>query len=143
MEIRQYRGRVLIGKLGLDGHDRGARFIARSLRDDGFEVIYTGIRRTPEEIASVAIQEDVDAIGLSLLSGAHNELIPEVLKALRQANVGDIPIIVGGIIPQEDIPHLRHEGVCDVFTPGTPIQTILNAFRKVSGEYHQKKHNVT
>lgn len=142
MEMRKCRGRVLIGKLGLDGHDRGARLIARSLRDDGFEVIYTGIRRTPEEIASVAIQEDVDVIGLSLLSGAHSELIPVVMKALRQANGGDIPLIVGGVIPQEDIPHLKGEGIHDVFTPGTPIQTILDAFRKVTDEYHKKKHRV-
>src|SRR5574337_647770 len=105
METGRHRERVLIGKAGLDGHDRGAKFIARSLRDDGFEVIYTGIRRTPEEIASAAIQEDVDAIGLSLLSGAHNELIPALLDALRQAKGGDIPVIIGGVIPREDVPH--------------------------------------
>ncbi|HHT9137166.1 MAG TPA: cobalamin B12-binding domain-containing protein [Candidatus Wunengus sp. YC60] len=140
MEVRQQRGRVLIGKLGLDGHDRGAKIIARSLCNDGFEVIYTGIRRTLEEIASAAIQEDVDAIGLSLLSGAHNELIPALLDALRQAKGGDIPVIVGGIIPQEDIPHLKEEGVREVFTPGTPIQTVLNAFRKAAGEHRQNKH---
>lgn len=140
METQKYHGRVLIGKLGLDGHDRGARLIARSLRDDGFEIIYTGIRRTPEEIASAAVQEDVDAIGLSLLSGAHNELIPAVMKALRQAHGGDIPVLVGGIIPQEDIPRLQGEGIHEVFTPGTPIQTILDAFRKVADEYRKKKH---
>lgn len=140
MEKLQYRGRILIGKLGLDGHDRGAKIVARSLCNDGFEVIYTGIRRTPEEIASTAIQEDVDAIGLSLLSGAHNELLSAVLKALREVKDGDIPVIVGGIIPQNDIPHLKEEGIYDVFTSGTTIQAILNAFRKVTQEYRQKKH---
>jgi len=140
METGQHRGRVLIGKVGLDGHDRGAKFIARSLRDDGFEVIYTGIRHTPEEIASVAIQEDVDAIGISLLSGAHNELIPAMIHVLYQANAGDIPVIVGGVIPQEDISYLKDKGVCEVFTTGTSMQTILNAFRKVANEYHRKKH---
>lgn len=143
MEVRQQRGRILIGKLGLDGHDRGAKIIARSLCNDGFEVIYTGIRRTPEEIASAAIQEDVDAIGLSLLSGAHNELVPAMLKALQQAKGRDIPVIIGGIIPQEDIPHLKEDGVREVFTPGTPIQTILDEFRKVTDEYRHKKHYQT
>ena len=140
MEARQQRGRILIGKLGLDGHDRGAKIIARSLCNDGFEVIYTGIRRTPEEIASAAIQEDVDAIGLSLLSGAHNELIPVLMNTLRQAKGGDIPVIIGGIIPQEDIPHLKDEGVYGVFTPGTPVQIVLDAFRKAVGEYRLTKH---
>lgn len=140
MEAGQRRGRVLIGKVGLDGHDRGAKFIARSLRDDGFEVIYTGIRHTPEEIASVAIQEDVDAIGISLLSGAHNELIPAMIHALCQADAGDIPVIVGGAIPQEDISYLKDKGVCEVLTTGTPTQTILNVFRMVANEYRQKKH---
>lgn len=143
MEVRQQRGRVLIGKLGLDGHDRGAKIIARSLCNDGFEVIYTGIRRTPEEIASAAIQEDVDAIGLSLLSGAHNVLIPALLEALRRANGGDIPVVAGGIIPQEDIPHLKEAGIREVFTPGTPIQTILNAFGKITAEYRQNKHTTS
>ena len=132
--------RVLVAKAGLDGHDRGAKFIARSLRDDGFEVIYTGIRHTPEEIASVAIQEDVDAIGISLLSGAHNELIPAMIHALCQFNAGDIPVIVGGAIPQEDISYLKGKGVCEVLTTGTPTQTILNTFRTVANECHRKKH---
>ena len=143
MEVRQHRGRILIGKLGLDGHDRGAKIIARSLCNDGFEVIYTGIRRTPEEIASAAIQEDVDAIGLSLLSGAHNELIPALLYALRQAKGGDIPVIIGGIIPREDIPHLKKAGIREVFTSGTPIQTILDAFRKITSEHWQNKHTTS
>ena len=143
MEVRQQRGRILIGKLGLDGHDRGAKIIARSLCNDGFEVIYTGIRRTPEEIASAAIQEDVDAIGLSLLSGAHNELIPALLDALRQAKGGDIPVIIGGVIPREDIPLLKKAGIREVFTSGTPIQTILDAFRKITSEHRQNKHTTS
>ncbi|MGQ3686251.1 MAG: cobalamin B12-binding domain-containing protein [Candidatus Loosdrechtia sp.] len=142
MEIQQCRGRVLIGKLGLDGHDRGAKIIARSLRDDGFEVIYTGIRRTPEEIVSIAIQEDVDVIGLSLLSGSHNELFPAVLKALHQAKGGDIPVVGGGVIPHGDILYLKEAGIYEIFTPGTPIQTILNVFRKLAEEHRQKKHTI-
>lgn len=140
MDIQQCRGRILIGKPGLDGHDRGAKIIARSLRDDGFEVIYTGIRRTPEEIALTAIQEDVDAVGLSVLSGAHNELFTEVLKALHQAKGADIPVIGGGIIPKEDIQYLKDAGMCEIFTAGTPVQTILNAFRNATKKYRQKKH---
>ncbi len=139
MGIQEQRGCVLIGKLGLDGHDRGARLIARSLREDGFEVIYTGIRHTPEEVASAAVEGDVDVIGLSLLSGAHNELVPSVLKALRQAGGGGIPVIIGGIIPEEDIPHLKSEGICAVFAPGTPLPTILEAFRKAVHEYRERK----
>lgn len=121
--------RVLIGKPGLDGHDRGAKFIARALRDEGFEVIYTGIRRTPEEIAASAIQEDVSAVGLSSLSGAHLRLFPEVVAALKKANAGDIPVLGGGVIPVEDIPLLEQAGITHVFTPGTPLETILEAFR--------------
>ncbi len=142
METRQYRGRVLIAKLGLDGHDRGAKVIARSLCNDGFEVIYTGIRRTPDEVAAAAVQEDVDVIGLSLLSGAHNELFPAVLNALRQAQGGDIPVIAGGVIPREDVPPLKEAGICEVFTPGTPIQSVLDAFRVVATEYRKKKHGM-
>jgi len=121
--------RVLIGKPGLDGHDRGAKFIARALRDDGFEVIYTGIRRTPEEIAAAAIQEDVAAIGLSSLSGAHLRLFPAVVEALRAAGVTDIPVLGGGVIPEEDIRLLKEAGIAAVFTPGTPLEVILEAFR--------------
>jgi methylmalonyl-CoA mutase, C-terminal domain len=120
--------RVLIGKPGLDGHTRGAKFIARALADHGYEVVYTGIRRTPAEIAGAAVQEDVDAIGLSLLSGAHNTLFPEVLNELRRAGAGDIPVIVGGVIPQQDIPFLLQQGITAVFTPGTPLVDILAAF---------------
>jgi methylmalonyl-CoA mutase C-terminal domain/subunit len=131
------RGRVLVGKPGLDGHDRGAKFIARALRDDGFEVIYTGIRRSPEEIASAAVQEDVDVVGLSLLSGAHNELFPAVMEALRRANASDIPVIGGGIIPDEDIPTLKAQGIRAIFTPGTPLEEILSVFREMA-DAHRK-----
>ncbi len=127
--------RVLIAKPGLDGHDRGAKFIARALRDDGFEVIYTGIRRTPEEIAAAAIQEDVAAIGLSSLSGAHLRLFPAVLEALRKVDAADIAVLGGGVIPEEDIAVLKKAGISQVFTPGTPLVEILGAFRSAC-----KKH---
>ncbi len=123
------KNRVLIGKPGLDGHDRGAKCIARSLRDEGFEVVYTGIRRTPEEIAMAALQEDVQAVGLSSLSGAHLELFPEVVQSLKRHNAEDIPVLGGGIIPEEDRPQLKEKGVVQVFTPGTPMQDIVQAFR--------------
>lgn len=126
----QPKGRVLIGKPGLDGHTRGAKFIAKALADHGFEVIYTGIRRSPKEIAATAVQEDVDVIGLSLLSGAHATLFPAVLEELRQAGAGDIPVIAGGVIPEADIPALLEAGITEVFTPGTPLQTIIGAFEK-------------
>ena len=122
--------RVLIGKPGLDGHDRGAKFIARALRDAGFEVVYTGIRRTPEEIAAAAVQEDVSAVGLSLLSGAHLSLFPAVVQALKNAGAGDIPVLGGGIIPDEDIVLLKDAGVIEVYTPGTPVTQIIAAFRR-------------
>ena len=121
--------RVLIGKPGLDGHDRGAKFIARALRDAGFEVVYTGIRRTPDEIAAAAVQEDVSAVGLSLLSGAHMSLFPAVVLALRNAGAGDIPVLGGGIIPDEDFASLKDAGIASVFTPGTPVAEIIAAFR--------------
>ena len=125
------KGRILIGKPGLDGHSRGAKFVAKALADHGFEVIYTGIRRTPREIAATAVQEDVDAVGLSLLSGAHNTLFPAVLAELRALGGGDIPVIVGGVIPEDDIPGLLAAGIVAVFTPGTPVGTMLAAFEKV------------
>ncbi len=120
--------RVLIGKPGLDGHDRGAKFIARALRDEGFEVIYTGIRRSAAEIAATAVQEDVDAVGLSSLSGAHLRLFPEVIKELQTRGGGDIPVLGGGVIPDEDIELLLQAGVSAVFTPGTAAETFINAF---------------
>ena len=124
----QKKYRVLIGKPGLDGHDRGAKFIARALRDAGFEVVYTGIRRTPEEIAAAAVQEDVSAVGLSSLSGAHLSLFPAVVEALEKAGAGDIPVIGGGVIPDEDIGPLKDAGINDVFTPGTPVKQIIAVF---------------
>ena len=123
------RLRILIAKPGLDGHDRGARVIARAFRDAGFEVVYTGIRRTPEEIAAAAVQEDVSAVGLSLLSGAHLSLFPAVVQALRNAGAGDIPVLGGGIIPDEDIGPLKDAGIIEVYTPGTPVTQIIAAFR--------------
>ena len=121
--------RVLIAKPGLDGHDRGAKFIARALRDAGFEVIYTGIRRTPEEIAAAAVQEDVSAVGLSSLSGAHLRLFPAVVEALKMAAAADIPVLGGGVIPDEDIDFLQQAGIAEIFTPGTPVDTIIQAFQ--------------
>ncbi|MEW6427568.1 MAG: cobalamin B12-binding domain-containing protein [Thermodesulfobacteriota bacterium] len=129
--------RVLIGKPGLDGHDRGAKFLVRALRDAGFEVVYTGIRRTPEEIARAAVQEDVHCVGLSSLSGAHGKLFPAVVAALRHAGAGDIPVLGGGVIPAEDIPELKAAGVREIFTPGTPLETLLSAFRCACLEQHR------
>ena len=120
--------RVLIAKPGLDGHDRGAKFIARALRDEGFEVIYTGIRRTAAEIAATAIQEDVDVVGLSSLSGAHLRLFPEVIKELVARGGGDIPVLGGGVIPDEDKEQLLAAGLRAIFTPGTPAATIIESF---------------
>ena len=134
---QQYR--VLIGKPGLDGHDRGAKFIARALRDAGFEVVYTGIRRTAEEIAASAIQEDVAAVGLSSLSGGHARLFPAVIEALRQAGAGDIPVLGGGIIPDEDIKYLEQAGIEAIFTPGTPVETIIQAFRNACRKHHSQR----
>lgn len=112
--------RVLIAKPGLDGHDRGALVVSQALRDYGMEVIYTGLRQTPEQIAAAAVQEDVDAIGLSCLSGAHNELFPEVMRLLHEKGADDIIVVGGGVIPWEDIPFLESKGIQKVFTPGTP-----------------------
>lgn len=117
--------RVLIAKPGLDGHDRGAKVIVRALRDAGYEVIYTGIRQTPEMIAAAALQEDVAAVGLSLLSGAHMTLFPEVVKRLRKAGLKDVLVFGGGIIPEEDVSALKKAGVRAVFGPGTPLQSIV------------------
>jgi len=118
--------RVLIGKPGLDGHDRGAKYIARALRDAGMEVIYTGIRQTPEAIASAAIQEDVDFVGLSLLSGAHNHLFPEVAKFLIEKGGSDIVLFGGGVIPDDDIPGLKKAGFKAIFTPGTAASEVVD-----------------
>ena len=122
--------RVLIAKPGLDGHDRGAKVIARALRDAGMEVIYTGLRQTPEMIAEAAAQEDVDVIGLSILSGAHNTLCARLMELLRAKQMSDVTVIVGGIIPDEDIAGLKAAGVAEVFQPGTPTQAIADFIQK-------------
>ncbi len=129
--------RVLIAKPGLDGHDRGAKVIARALRDAGFEVIYTGIRRTPAEIAETALQEDVDVLGISILSGAHLELIPLVIQELKARGLEpgrDLIVVVGGIIPEEDIPKLKKIGVAEVFLPGTSMFEIVEFIKNNVGE---------
>ncbi|GAB7387150.1 cobalamin B12-binding domain-containing protein [Bacillaceae bacterium] len=128
------RIRVLIAKPGLDGHDRGALVIAQALRDEGFEVIYTGIRQTPAQIVQSAIQEDVGVIGLSCLSGAHNELFPEVVRLLKEQGVDDILVIGGGVIPEEDIPFLQSQGIEKVFTPGTPTKEVADYIRQRMGD---------
>lgn len=123
--------RVLVAKPGLDGHDRGAKYISKALRDAGMEVIYTGIRQTPDDIAIAAVQEDVDIVGISLLSGAHNELFPKIFEALKKQGGEDIPVIGGGIIPDEDIPILKALGVRAVFTPGTRIEDVIQEIKKI------------
>ncbi len=117
--------RILVAKPGLDGHDRGAKYIARALKDAGYEVIYSGIRQTPEAIVATAIQEDVDFVGLSLLSGAHNELFPKVVELLAKEGASDVVVFGGGVIPEDDIPFLKQKGVQAIFTPGTPIKTVI------------------
>jgi methylmalonyl-CoA mutase C-terminal domain/subunit len=124
--------RILIAKPGLDGHDRGAKVIARALRDAGHEVIYTGLRQTPEMIAEAALQEDVSAIGLSILSGAHLALVPRVLDLLRAQGQSGVPVLVGGIIPDDDVPVLMAAGVVAVFGPGTTTQAVLDAFERAA-----------
>ncbi len=118
--------RVVIAKPGLDGHDRGAKVIARALRDAGMEVIYTGLRQTPEQIATAALQEDADFIGLSILSGAHNSICPRLMELLREKGLRDVRVILGGIIPDADLPALKAMGVAAVFGPGTPMQDIID-----------------
>ncbi|MBM4388425.1 MAG: cobalamin B12-binding domain-containing protein [Deltaproteobacteria bacterium] len=125
------KGRVLIGKIGLDGHDRGAKVVARGLRDAGFEVIYSGLHQTPEMIASAAVQEDVDVIGISILSGAHNTLIPDLMKFLAEKDAADIAIVVGGIIPDDDITALKSLGVGAVFQPGTSLREIVETLEGI------------
>jgi len=129
----EYRGplmqrpyRVVVAKPGLDGHDRGAKVIARALRDAGFEVIYTGLHQTPEQVAETVVQEDADAVGLSLLSGAHMTLFPKVMKVLEEKGVSDVLLFGGGIIPEADIATLKEQGVAAIFTPGAPMQTIVD-----------------
>jgi methylmalonyl-CoA mutase C-terminal domain/subunit len=125
--------RVLIAKPGLDGHDRGAKVIARALRDSGMEVIYSGLRQTPAQIAAAAIQEDVDVVGLSILSGAHNVLFPEILQLLKEQGGEDILVVAGGISPDKDIAPLKALGVKEIFLPGTPTQTLVDYIRDAVG----------
>jgi len=126
--------RILIAKPGLDGHDRGAKVVARALRDAGMEVIYTGLRQTPAQIAAAAVQEDVDCVGISILSGAHNVLVPEILEQLRERGSADIPVFVGGIIPDKDIEPLTEMGVKRVFLPGVSTQDIVAFVRQEVGQ---------
>lgn len=124
MKKKSYR--VLIAKPGLDGHDRGAKIVARALRDAGYEVIYTGLRQTPAQIAAAAVQEDVDVVGLSILSGAHNVLLPEVLDLLAEQGAGDMLVFAGGIIPDKDIKTLKEAGIAEIFLPGTSTEDIVS-----------------
>lgn len=122
--------RILVGKAGLDGHDRGAKIIARAFRDAGFEVIYTGLHQTPEMIVSTAIQEDVDVITISILSGAHNYVFPRILELLEEKGAGDVPLLGGGIVPEEDVKKLKAAGVKEIFGPGTPTTTSIAWIRE-------------
>ena len=122
--------RVLVAKPGLDGHDRGAKVIARALRDAGMEVIYTGLRQTPEMIVNAALQEDVQVIGLSILSGAHNAIVPRVMELLREKDMTDVKVLVGGIVPDEDAEELKRSGVAEVFQPGASLEAIVNFIQK-------------
>ena len=126
--------RILVAKPGLDGHDRGAKVIARALRDAGMEVIYSGLRQTPEQVAAAAIQEDVDVVGLSILSGAHNALFPEILKLLKERGGEDIVVVAGGIIPEKDIVPLKQLGIREIFLPGTSTQTLVDFIREAAAE---------
>ena len=122
--------RVLVAKPGLDGHDRGAKVIARALRDAGMEVIYTGLRQTPEQIVAAAIQEDVEVVAMSILSGAHNHLLPKVVELLNEEEADDILVIGGGVIPEDDIPYLKEKGIAEIFTPGTPTSMTIDFIRE-------------
>ena len=126
--------RVIVAKPGLDGHDRGAKVICRTLRDEGMEVVYTGLRQTPEQIVEAALQEDAGVIGLSILSGAHNYVCPRVMELLREQGLDDVLVVVGGIIPDADLPGLKEIGINGVFQPGTPIQDIVTYIR----EHHRR-----
>jgi methylmalonyl-CoA mutase C-terminal domain/subunit len=122
--------RVIVAKPGLDGHDRGAKVVARALRDAGMEVIYTGLRQTPEQVVEAAVQEDVDVVGLSILSGAHTYLVPRIIELLKEAGATDVIVTVGGIIPEDDVKMLERVGVRGIFGPGTPTQEIVDFIRK-------------
>ncbi len=130
-ETRRYK--VLVAKLGLDGHDRGAKVVARALRDAGFDVVYLGVHQTPENVVRTAIEEDVDVIGISILSGSHIELVSDLMKLLREKNL-KIPVIVGGVIPPEDYDELKKLGVAEVMGPGTPLSRIIEVYKKLAEE---------
>ena len=133
-EAAERKVRVVVAKPGLDGHDRGAKIIARALRDAGMEVIYTGLHQTPEQIAETVIQEDADAVGLSILSGAHMTLVPRVVKLLREQGANDVVLTVGGTIPADDVPELKRLGVAEVFTPGASTDEIVDFMRSAVAE---------
>jgi methylmalonyl-CoA mutase, C-terminal domain len=137
MLMAEQKIRVLVAKPGLDGHDRGAKVIARALRDAGMEVIYTGLRQTPEMVVTAALQEDVQVIGLSILSGAHNAIVPRVMDLLKQNQMDDVLVLVGGIIPDQDVDGLKKAGVAGIFQPGTPMDSIVKFIRE-----HVKPHGV-
>ncbi len=124
--------RVVIAKPGLDGHDRGAKVIARALRDAGMEVIYTGLRQTPAQIVAAVVQEDADVLGLSILSGAHNQIFPEILRLLKEQGAGDVPVFAGGIIPDTDIPGLKAAGIHEIFQPGTSTDDVVDFIRQAA-----------
>jgi len=130
MSTKDRKIRVLIAKPGLDSHDRGAKIVARALRDAGMEVIYTGLRQTPEQIAETALQEDVDVVGLSILSGAHPTLFPKIMQLLKKKGMADVVVFAGGIIPQEDVPALKKIGIKEVFGPGTPTTILVEYLKK-------------
>ncbi|MEZ4539800.1 MAG: cobalamin B12-binding domain-containing protein [Chloroflexota bacterium] len=134
--MSERRPRVLIGKPGLDGHDRGAKVTARALRDAGMEVIYTGLRQTPEMVVEAALQEDVDAIGLSILSGAHMPLMARIMELMAENEMTDVPVFVGGIVPDEDVPRLQAMGVTAVFGPGTSLDDVIASFRQAIAARH-------
>jgi methylmalonyl-CoA mutase C-terminal domain/subunit len=130
MSTKERKIRVLVAKPGLDSHDRGAKIVARALRDAGMEVIYTGLRQTPEQIAETALQEDVDVVGLSILSGAHPTLFPKIMQLLKKKGMTDVVVFAGGIIPQEDVPALKKIGIKEVFGPGTPTSVLVDYLKK-------------
>lgn len=137
--MSERRPRVLIGKPGLDGHDRGAKVTARALRDAGMEVIYTGLRQTPEMVVEAALQEDVDAIGLSILSGAHMPLMGRIMELMAENDMNDVPVFVGGIIPDDDVDPLREMGVAAVFGPGTSLDDVIASFRQAIAARHERE----
>ncbi|WP_369611581.1 cobalamin B12-binding domain-containing protein [Sulfurisphaera javensis] len=130
MMMSQKRIKVLVAKLGLDGHDRGAKVIARALKDAGMEVVYTGLRQTPEQIVKAAVQEDVDVIGISILSGAHLELVPYVVNLMKEKGLNDVVLVVGGVIPPQDVPKLKEMGVDEVFLPGSSLKEVVEKIAK-------------